>query len=99
MKPLVNLSSAPFRNRRLFWLAILALFVIPSYFGLKTIETKTRLESEITSSEMRVSNLEKRLGKVQKPAATNVTISADKNIELYTASQLIARRTFSWSQL
>jgi Tfp pilus assembly protein PilN len=99
MKPLVNLSGAPFRNRRLFWLAILALFAIPAYFGLEAIETKTRLDAEIGNYSARVSELERRLKKIEKPSTTAVTISSDKNRQLYAASELVARRAFSWSQL
>jgi len=99
MKPLVNLSSEPFRNHRLFWLAILFLFVVPSYFGMRTIENKAKLEIDISAREDSVKRLEAQLKKYEKPATSNVKISADKNRELLAASELIARRTFSWSQL
>jgi hypothetical protein len=99
MKPLVNLASAPFRNRRLFWLAILALLAVPSWFGLEAIGTKARLESEKGMYDLRIADLEKRLKKVEKPATTNVNISQDQNLQLYAASELIARRAFSWSAL
>src|SRR2546422_4845835 len=47
MRPLVNLSSQPFRNRRLFWLAILLLFVVPAYFGLGAIGDLARRQAEL----------------------------------------------------
>ncbi len=99
MKPLVNLSSAPFRNRRLFWLAILALFAVPSWLGLEAIGTKARLDNEKGLYDVRIADLERRLKKVEKPVATNINISQDQNLQLYAASELIARRTFSWSAL
>ncbi|MGH9841884.1 MAG: hypothetical protein ACREEM_24275 [Blastocatellia bacterium] len=99
MKPLVNLSSAPFRNRRLFWLAILALFAIPSWLGLEAIGTKARLDNEKGLYDMRIADLERRLKKVEKPVTTNVNISQDQNLQLYAASELIARRSFSWTAL
>lgn len=99
MKPLVNLASEPFRNRRLFWLVILLLFLIPFYFGLLAIESATRLEGELLSSRTRVKVLDDRLKKFEKPAAGKVNISPDENRQLVAASELIARRTFSWSQL
>jgi cell division protein FtsB len=99
MRPLVNLSSTPFRNRRLFWLVILALFVIPSYFGLEIIGTKTWMEQDIAERQANVNKLEIKLKNIDKPATTNVAISQDQNLQLLEARDLIARRAFSWTQL
>src|SRR5262249_55596138 len=99
MRPLVNLSSTPFRNRRLFWLMILALFAIPSYFGIEAIGTKTWMEQDLATRQLRVTELEQALKKVEKPATTNVAISQDQNLQLLAANALIARRAFSWTQL
>jgi len=99
MRPLVNLSSQPFRNRRLFWLAILLLFAVPSYFGLDFIDTLAQREINIKILDDEVQILQSGLKKVEKPAGANVTITADKNRQLVAASELVARRAFSWSQL
>ncbi|MFN0085466.1 MAG: hypothetical protein ACKVX9_08770 [Blastocatellia bacterium] len=99
MKPLVNLASNPFRNRRLFWMAILLLFAIPAYVGLEAIGTKARVEAEIFYYQGRVADLQRKLGKTEKPAAANTAISGDKNQQLLAANELVARRAFSWSQL
>lgn len=99
MKPLVNLSSSPFRNRRLFWLAILLLFLIPSYFGLQAIETATTLGREIALQDIKVKSVESNLKKNDKPVVYNARVSSEENKQLVAASELIARRSFSWSQL
>jgi Tfp pilus assembly protein PilN len=99
MRPLVNLSSQPFRNRRLFWLAILLLFVVPSYFGLDAIGALARRQSELDALDAEIQKLQGSLRTVEKPTTANVTISADRNLQLVAASELIARRAFSWSQL
>jgi hypothetical protein len=99
MKPLVNLASEPFQNRRLFWLAIALLFVIPSLLGLHAIRSITTLRSEISERTVRVSGLEAQLKKFEKPAQSDVTISYEKNRQLFAASQLRDKRAFSWSQL
>jgi len=99
MRPLVNLSSQPFRNRRLFWLAILLLFAVPSYFGLDAIGTLARRENDIKTLDDEVKRLQGSLKTVEKPTGANVTISADQNRQLVAASELVARRAFSWSQL
>lgn len=99
MRPLVNLSSQPFRNRRLFWLAILLLFVVPSYFGLQAIGTMTLREAEIATRDAEIKRLQGELKKIEKPASVNVSISTDQNRQLVAASELVARRAFSWSSL
>src|SRR5437867_3787116 len=99
MKPLVNLSSNPFRNRRLFWLAILLLFLIPAYFGMEAVKTATRLNGDIFAQEMATRRVESQLKTVNKPVTSKVAISAEQNRQLVAASELIARRAFSWSEL
>ncbi len=99
MRPLVNLSSRPFRNRRLFWLAVLLLFAVPSYFGLDAVGTLARRQSELEELDSEIQNLRNALNKIDKPAPSNVTISAERNLQLVAASELIARRAFSWSRL
>jgi hypothetical protein len=99
MKPLVNLASEPFQNRRLFWLAIVLLIAIPSLLGLQAIRSIALLRSEISERAARVRALEAQLKKFEKPLQSDVTISPEKNRQLFAASQLRDRRAFSWSQL
>ena len=99
MRLLVNLSSRPFRNRRLFWLVILLLFVIPSYFGLGAVGDLARRQAELDALAAEIQGLQGGIRTPDKPASANVTISADRNLQLLAASELIARRAFSWSQL
>jgi Tfp pilus assembly protein PilN len=99
MRPLVNLSSQPFRNRRLFWLAILLLFVVPFYFCLDAIGAMARRQAELDALDAEIQKLQASFKTFEKPASANVTISADRNLQLVAASELIARRAFSWSQL
>jgi hypothetical protein len=99
MKPLVNLASEPFQNRRLFWLAIALLIAIPSFLGLQAIKSIAALRFEISESTARVRALEAQLKKFEKPVQNDVTISSEKNRQLFAASQLRDRRAFSWSQL
>jgi len=99
MRPLVNLSSQPFRNRRLFWLAILLLFIVPAYFGLGAIGDLARRQAQIDALDAEIQRLEGGIKAGAKPAPADVKISADRNLQLVAASELIARRAFSWSQL
>lgn len=99
MKPLVNLASNPFRNRRLFWLVILLLLLIPAYFGMQMIESSSRLNDDISNQKMKVKALELQYKSVEKPVTSNVVISTEENKQLVAANELIARRAFSWTQL
>ncbi|HEX9005230.1 MAG TPA: hypothetical protein VGB07_35295 [Blastocatellia bacterium] len=99
MKPQVNLSSTPFRNRRLFWLAILLLFLIPAYFGLQAIGSAARVNAELSLQEMKTKAVEDKLIKIDRPVVSNTKVSYEENKQLVAASELIARRAFSWSQL
>jgi hypothetical protein len=83
----------------LFWLVILLLFVIPSYFGLGAVGDLARRQAELDALDAEIQGLQSGIRTPDKPASANVTISADRNLQLLAASVLIARRAFSWSQL
>ena len=100
MRPIVNLASKPFRNRRLFWLAILAIFGLSSYFGMYAIRQKVKLESQLITQQETLDRLTSKTTKTDPTAPiSTLTITPDKNRELLVARELIERRAFSWSQL
>jgi hypothetical protein len=83
----------------LFWLAILLLFVVPTYFGLGAIGDLARRQKEIDTLDAEIHRLEGGIKQGYKPASADLKISSDRNLQLVAASELIARRAFSWSQL
>jgi hypothetical protein len=78
---------------------ILLLFVVPSYFGINAIGALAGRQAELDTLDAEFQKLQGALKTADKPAPTNLTISADRNLQLVAASELIARRAFSWSQL
>ena len=91
MKPLVNLSSTPFRNRRLFWLAILLLFLVPAYFGMKTVETASLLNSQISVQEMKTKTAEAQLKSVNKPVIS-------KTNKIFSRTESFRKMLASWAR-
>ncbi|MBO0797939.1 MAG: hypothetical protein J2P31_03880 [Blastocatellia bacterium] len=99
MRPLVNLAKEPFQNRRLLWLAIGLIFAVPALLGLQAFRNISTLQSEISRRATRVKDLEAQFKIIEKPAQSNITITPEKNRQLYAASRLRDLRAFSWSQL
>lgn len=99
MKPLVNLASEPFHNRRLFWLFILLLFFVPSLVGLNNLSSISELDFQIAGLEPRVNELEARVKKSEGSAPVISSLTPGQNQALLAAQDLITRKSFSWSQL
>jgi Tfp pilus assembly protein PilN len=99
MKPLINLASRPYRNRRLFWVSILAAFLVFSGLGLRTVEVLSTLDGRIAELSPRVDALEAHVRDAQKGKETAAALSGDQNRALQSATDLINRKAFSWSEL
>ena len=98
-----NLASKPFRNRRLFWLAIILIFAIPSYLGFGAVRKITSLESQISIRSAKVNEVEAQIKQIEKSGESNnrlpSKVSQEQNRRLLAANELIGRHAFSWSQL
>jgi Tfp pilus assembly protein PilN len=99
MKPLVNFANDPFRNRRLFWLLIALIVAVSAWVGLSTLGTRAQLEQQIVMLEPRVQKLEAQKENGPPVDFTNSTLTIGQNQALIVAQDLIARKSFSWSQL
>ncbi len=99
MRPLVNLASEPFRNRRLLWLVIIFTFALSFGGFFQTIRTLSRLEDEIATLEPQVKELEQQSQEAEKTGPSVSSLTPDQNLALQAANDLIARKAFSWSQL
>ena len=99
MKPLVNLASEPFRNRRLFWLIIILIFALSTVIGFHTIRTISDLEGKIQTLQPRAQAKEAEVAAVRKSGTGPSSLTPEQNRTLQAANSLIARKAFSWSQL
>ena len=99
MKPLLNLASEPFRNRRLFWLFITGVIFATALFGLNTLSQKSQLQMQANLLEPQVKKLEEKVKTGDIADFEGSTLSSTQNIALIAADDLIVRKSFSWSQL
>jgi len=100
MKPLVNLAAEPFRNRRLFWGGVLLLFLAPAYAGQLAIQEKVTRESQLARLRTVLQRTERNeADRKMAPTRIGPAISFEQNQEIYAASELLARKSFSWSRL
>jgi Tfp pilus assembly protein PilN len=99
MRPLVNLASEPFRNRRLFWLVIVAVFASSSAVGFYTIRAISGLDHQVKSLEPIVKEQEERVKAMAEAGRGVSALTPEQNYALQAANVLIARKGFSWSQL
>ena len=99
MKPLLNLASEPFRNRRLFWLFITGVIFATALFGLNTLSQKSQLQMQANLLEPQVKKLEDKVKTDGILDFEGSTLSSTQNIALIAADDLIVRKSFSWSQL
>lgn len=99
MKPLVNLSSRPFRNRRLFWLAILLLFSVSALIGFQTFGTISDLDKEIAQLQPQVKKKTDEAAAVTKTGAGVSALTPEETLSMLAARELIQRKAFSWTQL
>lgn len=105
MRNTLNLSNQPFRNHRLLWMAILAVFLV-SFWMLLWIATEkdvvkakadakaALIKSQHDAVERGKLEREKRLREQQPPE-----VKEQDHLELAAARLLIARRAFNWDQM
>ncbi len=99
MRPLINLASDPFRNRRIFWLLVSLIVFSASLVGLNILSSKARLENQIALLEPIVKRLEDKAKNGEEPNFDGSSLSVAQNQALLAAQDLINRKGFSWSQL
>jgi len=99
MKPLVNLAGEPFRNRRLFWLSLLLVFVISALGGMRALRTLSEIDAQLTADGPRVQALEAKVRELEPNQSLGQALPPEQIRAYWNANGLIARKTFSWTQL
>ena len=99
MKPIVNLSGEPFRNRRLFWLAIFSVGVIATFVWLRSLGLLAGIDERIAARRPVVAALEARVKEVGADRGPIQTLERRDRAAYWAANDLILRKTFSWTYL
>lgn len=105
MRTYINLSRRPFSNHRLFWIGLIAVYLISLWLVLWIGSEKNRVLAEQTRIKQRIEGQreayedalreqEKRKQEMQK-----VVVTEQQSMELASARQLIQRKAFSWNRM
>ena len=105
MRTSLNLSSRPFANHRLFWIAIALIFFFSLWLGLWVNSEKSRVSAKadetagmVKAQEGKVEEYKKELERRSK-ANERIPLNEQDAVELASARQLIANKAFSWNKL
>jgi len=105
MRTSLNLSSRPFANHRLFWIAIAVVFFVSLWLGLWVNSEKSRVAAKadevaglVKDQEGKVEEYTKELERRRK-AEEKVALNEEDAVQLASARQLIASKAFSWNKL
>jgi hypothetical protein len=105
MRNNLNLSSEPFTNHRLVWLAIALVFLTSSWLVLWASKEKAAVRGRADQVSARAKELEKgfndalELDKKHKEDELKAVLSPGDALQLEGARQLISKRSFSWNQM
>jgi hypothetical protein len=105
MRTKLNLSTRPFTNHRLFWIALVAVYFTSLWLMLwfvsqkggviaKADDLKRRIESQKQLAQEAKTEQERRNREEVK-----VVVTEQQAIELAAARQLIQRKVFSWNRM
>jgi Tfp pilus assembly protein PilN len=105
MRTSLNLSSRPFANHRLLWIAIALVVFVSLWLGLWVNSEKGRVIAKadevagmIKDQESKVEEYKKELERRSK-ADERIALNEQDAVQLASARQLIASKAFSWNKL
>jgi len=105
MRTLVNLSSRPFTNHRIFWIVLFVIYLTGVWLFLWMAAEKNRVIARADNVKQRIEGQKKLAedAKVEqerrKKEAQKIIITEQQTTELAAARQLIQRKVFSWNKM
>jgi len=105
MRTSLNLSSKPFSNHRLFWIAVAIIFFVSLWMAFWVNSEKSRVRAKaddvaamVKAQEGQVEEYKKELERRSK-AEEKIALNEEDAVQLAAARQLIANKAFSWNKL
>jgi predicted Holliday junction resolvase-like endonuclease len=105
MRTYLNLSTRPFTNHRLFWIAVIAVFFVSLWLLLWISAERSLVSAQVERLNRRISAQEELVKQAEldrqarEQAQPDVKLDDQQRMQLAAARQLISRRAFSWNRL
>lgn len=105
MRTYLNLSSRPFTNHRILWIAVLAVSFISLWFLLWISAERAVVSAQAERLNRRISEREELVKQAQleqqsrSQSQQQVQIDEQQRMQLAAARQLISSKAFPWSRL
>jgi hypothetical protein len=105
MRTSLNLSSRPFTNHRLFWIAVVSVFFISLWLLLWVSAEKNLVSAQIDRLNGRISAQEEIVKQAERDRIARSEVPQDiklddqQRLQLAAARQMISSKAFSWNKL
>lgn len=105
MRTRINLSSRPFTNHRLLWIAVVATYFLALWLFLWMNSEKSRVLAKQTEIIQRMEGQKQALKEAQekeqrlKQLQQKTVLTEQQAIQLASARQLINKKVFSWNRM
>ena len=105
MRTQINLSSQPFTNRRVLWIAIVAVYLTSFWLFLWIATEKDRVLAKESDVKLQIDGqrqaaLEAKLEQERRSRSEQkIVVTEQQALQLAAARQLIQRKGFSWNRM
>lgn len=105
MRTRLNLSTRPFTNHRLFWIALIVVYFTSLWLMLWFINEKASVIARADDVKRRIDSQKQLVldttaeQERRKKEQVRVVVTEQQQVELAAARQLIGRKVFSWNKM
>lgn len=105
MRTYLNLSSRPFTNHRIYWFAVVSVFLISLWLLLWISAEKNYVSAQADRINRRISEQEELVRQTElerqsrSQSQQQVVLDDQQRMQLAAARQLISTKAFSWNRL
>src|SRR5260370_89628 len=105
MRTQINLSRQPFKNRRVLWIALVAVYLTSCWLFLWIATEKDRVLAKETELKLQIDSqrqaaIDAKLEQERRSKSEQKIVVTDQQaLQLAAARQLIQRKGFSWNRM